>query len=76
MTVPKNPDKRRAGGAIRVPFVRRCHIEYDGGVTDSAFLSIMPRVVELFISADVQHFAYDQREAAMAWLSTGLAENV
>ncbi len=38
MTVPKNPDKRRAGGAIRVPFVRRCHIEYDGGMTDSAFL--------------------------------------
>jgi len=38
MAVPRNDDKRRAGGAIRVPFVRRCHIEYDGGQTDSAFI--------------------------------------
>ena len=38
MAVPTNDEKRRAGGAIRVPFVRRCHLEYDGGETDSAFI--------------------------------------
>ena len=30
MAVPKSDEKRRAGGAIRVPFVRRCQIDYDG----------------------------------------------
>jgi hypothetical protein len=31
-------EKRRAGGAIRVPFVRRCHLEYPGGVKEDAFI--------------------------------------
>jgi Tfp pilus assembly protein PilZ len=31
-------EKRRAGGAIRVPFVRRCQLDYGGGQTDSAFI--------------------------------------
>jgi len=31
-------EKRRAGGAIRVPFVRRCQLEYAGGARDSAFI--------------------------------------
>ena len=31
-------EKRRAGGAIRVPFVRRCQIDYTGGQSDSAFI--------------------------------------
>ena len=38
MPVPKNDEKRRAGGSIRVPFVRRCRVEYDGGGGDSAFI--------------------------------------
>ena len=38
MTVPKDDEKRRAGGAIRVPFVRRCQLDYPGGPTDSAFI--------------------------------------
>ena len=38
MAVPKDDEKRRAGGAIRVPFVRRCQIDYTGGQTDSAFI--------------------------------------
>jgi Tfp pilus assembly protein PilZ len=38
MAVPTDADKRRAGGAIRVPFVRRCQIDHDGGATESAFL--------------------------------------
>jgi Tfp pilus assembly protein PilZ len=38
MAVPRSEEKRRAGGAIRVPFVRRCQIDYAGGQTDSAFI--------------------------------------
>jgi Tfp pilus assembly protein PilZ len=38
MAVPRSDIKRRAGGAIRVPFVRRCHLDYTGGGTDSAFI--------------------------------------
>jgi hypothetical protein len=34
----RSVEKRRAGGAIRVPFVRRCRLEYAGGVTDRAFI--------------------------------------
>ena len=38
MAVPKDEEKRRAGGAIRVPFVRRCQIEYTGGQKDTGFI--------------------------------------
>jgi Tfp pilus assembly protein PilZ len=31
-------EKRRAGGAIRVPFVRRCTLDYGGGQAESAFI--------------------------------------
>jgi Tfp pilus assembly protein PilZ len=31
-------EKRRAGGAIRVPFVRRCWIDYSNGERRSAFV--------------------------------------
>src|SRR5574340_1147449 len=31
-------EKRRAGGAIRVPFVRRCQLDYAGGGSHSAFI--------------------------------------
>lgn len=37
MTAPRGAEKRRTGGAIRVPFVRRCHIE-SAGRSDSAFI--------------------------------------
>ena len=38
MTASKGEERRRAGGAIRVPFVRRCHIEYEGGGSGAAFI--------------------------------------
>jgi Tfp pilus assembly protein PilZ len=38
MAAPTSDEKRRAGGAIRVPFVRRCQIDYTGGQSDSAFI--------------------------------------
>jgi Tfp pilus assembly protein PilZ len=38
MAGSKGDEKRRAGGAIRVPFVRRCQIAYTGGQNDTAFI--------------------------------------
>ena len=37
-TVPRDDEKRRAGGAIRVPFVRRCQLEFRPEGTASAFM--------------------------------------
>jgi len=31
-------EERRAGGALRVPFVRRCSVEFEDGATASAFI--------------------------------------
>jgi Tfp pilus assembly protein PilZ len=38
MGVPGTGEKRRAGGAIRVPFVRKCRIEYEDDGGNSAFI--------------------------------------
>jgi hypothetical protein len=42
-------------------------------VTDSQFLTIMPKIVDHFVSADVRHFDFDDRQAALDWLRTGLS---
>jgi Tfp pilus assembly protein PilZ len=52
MTVPRSEEKRRAGGAIRVPFVRRCHIEFAGGGMDSAFI-VNINVLGAYVAHDV-----------------------
>lgn len=44
------------------------HIKKVAAVTDSTFLSVMPRVVDHFVSAEVKHFDYRDREAALEWL--------
>ena len=66
-----------SGFLSHMRFVKENNRDIDkvAAVTDSAFLSIMPRVVDYFVSADVRHFAYSDREAAMDWLSSGLAES-
>lgn len=38
MAMTKADEKRRAGGAIRVPFVRRCEVTLGGGPAQSAFV--------------------------------------
>lgn len=52
-------------------FVKDHHqrIKKVAAVTDSTFLSIMPRVVDHFVSAEVKHFDYGDKEAALQWLS-------
>ncbi len=37
-------------------------------VTDSGFLSILPKIANHFVKADVRHFPYDQKQAALEWL--------
>ena len=37
-------------------------------VTDSGFLSILPRVANHFVSAEVRHFDYQDKEDALNWL--------
>lgn len=43
-------------------------------VTDSQFLTIMPNIVDHFVSADVRHFDYADRESALEWLRSDLAQ--
>jgi hypothetical protein len=51
-------------------FVRDHHraIAKVAAVTDSGFLSIAPRIASHFVKAEVRHFGYENREAALAWL--------
>ena len=51
-------------------FIRDHHrdIVRVAAVTDSAFLSIAPRVASHFVKAEVRHFDFSDREAALAWL--------
>ncbi|MCU0897923.1 MAG: STAS/SEC14 domain-containing protein [Burkholderiales bacterium] len=43
-------------------------IDRVAAVTDSGFLSIMPHVVDHFLHAEVKHFHFDDKTAALAWL--------
>ena len=52
MPAPKSDEKRRAGGAIRVPFVRRCHLDYPEGQSDSAFV-VNINVLGAYVAHDV-----------------------
>jgi len=54
-----------------VRFVRDNSADIDrvATVTDSKILTIMPRIVDRFVSAEIRHFDHDEKETAMAWLS-------
>ena len=47
------------------------HIGRIAAVTDNEFLTIMPSIVSHFVSAEVKHFGFDEKERALAWLETG-----
>jgi len=51
MAGSKADEKRRAGGAIRVPFVRRCTLDYGGGQSDSAFI-VNINVLGAYVASD------------------------
>lgn len=52
MALTKAEDKRRAGGAIRVPFVRRCEVSIPGGGPESAFI-VNINVLGAYVAHDV-----------------------
>ena len=45
------------------------HVRKIAAVTDSKFLSIAPSIVSHFIHAEVKHFDYADKNAALAWLN-------
>jgi hypothetical protein len=47
------------------------HIGRVAAVSDSEILTIMPGIVGHFVSAEVKHFGFDEKERALAWLETG-----
>jgi hypothetical protein len=47
-------------------------IERVAAVTDNGFLAILPLVADHFVAAEVRHYNYQDRDRALAWLSTGL----
>jgi hypothetical protein len=53
-----------------IKFVKNHHqkIKKIAAVTGSGFLSIMPQVANHFIQAEVRHFEYDDKDAALNWL--------
>jgi hypothetical protein len=51
-------------------FIRDHHRDIGriAAVTDSAFLSIAPRIASHFVKAEVRHFDFSDRKTALAWL--------
>jgi len=54
-------------------FVKNHHqkVKKIAAVTSGGFLSIMPQVANHFIRAEVRHFDYDDKDAALNWLKAG-----
>ena len=44
-------------------------------VTDNSVLTIIPKVIDHFISAEVRHFDSTQRDDARAWVRTELSQH-
>ena len=40
-------------------------------VTDGGVLAVQPRIAKHFVAAEVRHFEYADRDAALRWLATG-----
>ena len=53
-------------------FVKDHHrkIRKVAAVTGSSFLAIMPSVVDHFVDAQVKHFDYEDKDAALEWLAS------
>ena len=53
-----------------IRFVRDHHrkVKKIAAVTESGFLSIMPQIARHFVQAEVKHFDYDDKDAALNWL--------
>ena len=58
-----------------ITFIKNHHqkIEKVAAVTDSGFLSIMPSVANHFVQAEIRHFAWVDKSAALDWLKSDRA---
>ena len=54
-------------------FIKEHHhkIRKVAAVTDSGFLSILPRVANYFVQAEVKHFSCQDKDVALDWLKSG-----
>jgi len=61
-----------AGLLSHLRFVREHHrrIRRVAVVSDSAFLSVAPKIANLFVSAELRTFAASERAAALEWLGS------
>jgi tRNA U38,U39,U40 pseudouridine synthase TruA len=52
-------------------FVKNHHrkVKRIAAVTESRFLSIMPRIANHFVQAKVKHFDFTEKDAALNWLN-------
>jgi hypothetical protein len=62
-----------AGLVAHLKFVKdhHRHIAKVAAVTDSGFLSILPRIADHFVHAEVRHFPYGEKKNALTWLGAG-----
>ena len=51
------------------------HVRKVAAVSDSAFLTIAPRIARHFVNAEVRHFERARRDAALAWLRETAGES-
>lgn len=60
-----------AGFVNHMRFVRDHHkkIERIAIAADSGVLTVLPRIASHFVAAEVQHFDYADRDAALRWLA-------
>jgi hypothetical protein len=60
-----------AGLVSHLRFVREHErqIRRVAAVSDALALTVLPVLARHFVAAEVKHFPFDQREAAMAWLT-------
>lgn len=63
-----------AGLLSHLRFVRDSHQDVSrvAAVTDSKALSILPRIIDHFVSAKVRHFGFQDQAAALTWLRSEL----
>ena len=62
-----------SGLVSHLRFVRNYHqkIERIAAVTDNSFIAIVPRVADHFTAAEIRHYDYRERDAALHWLRVG-----
>ena len=53
-----------------IKFIKNHHqkINKVAAVTDSGFLSVLPKFADHFVAAEIKHFPFTEKERALAWI--------